>query len=134
MRCKSFGTAKSGYENCRKKYFLTNSYLDNFSEKLERASSASKYAVAMEDAIQNYRGKVWFIKKYLTIYKIFFTGAAEKTFNFTKPGESFRNDADDSIGNIEISQLVVYKTICLREEQLQINKPSSNWFEQFKAI
>ena len=56
-------------------------YLDNFSEKLTRkADVTNPYTKNMEEAIAVYRG------------------SAEMTFLFTRPGESFRELEDESIG------------------------------------
>ena len=43
--------------------------------------SSNTYARAMEEAIATYRG------------------AAENTFNFTRPGENFRDTENEFIGN-----------------------------------
>ena len=63
-------------------FFNSNSYLDNFSEKLNRNLAVTNpYTKNMEEAIQQYRG------------------SAEKTFELTKPGELFRDPNDENTGN-----------------------------------
>ena len=62
-------------------FYNSDSYLDNFSEKLNRTSAGTNpYTKNMEEAIQSYRG------------------SAEKTFEFTKPGELFRDPNDENTG------------------------------------
>ena len=75
-------------------FYNSDSYLDNFSEKLNRNSDVTNtYTKNMEEAIQHYRG------------------SAEKTFLFTRPGEIFRDLNNENIGNFWIFFINMTKSL-----------------------